>query len=125
MSTFLSPLNFAVIQGAPHDVPEKAIDKLPIFHGNNAITANSHISSFHRCVDKYCRGHKEEDVKMTLFVYSLEGDAAEWFEDFSANKFNTLDSILMNLRKDGVIRKNTGFNLLHLPLAIKRKMKLC
>jgi hypothetical protein len=40
---------------------------------------------------KYCRGHDEEDVKMTLFVYSLEGDAAEWFTDFDANKFSTLD----------------------------------
>jgi hypothetical protein len=73
MATFLSPLNFAAIQGSPHDVPEKAIDKLPIFHGNNAISASAHISSFHRCVGKYCRGHNEEDVKMTLFVYSLEG----------------------------------------------------
>jgi hypothetical protein len=52
MATFLSPLNFATIQGAPHDVPEKTIDKLPIFHGNNAISAQAHISSFHRCVDK-------------------------------------------------------------------------
>ena len=59
MSTFLSPLNFAVIQGAPHDVPEKAIDKFPIFLGNNVISANSHISSFHKCVEKYCRGHNK------------------------------------------------------------------
>jgi hypothetical protein len=31
MSVFLRPLNFAAIQGAPHQVPEKAIDKLPTF----------------------------------------------------------------------------------------------
>jgi hypothetical protein len=31
MSIFLRPLNFATIQGAPHDIPEKAIDKLPSF----------------------------------------------------------------------------------------------
>jgi hypothetical protein len=73
MATFLSPLNFATIQGAPHAVPEKAIDKLPIFHGNNVVSAQAHISCFRRCVDKYCGGHNEEDVKMTLFVYSLEG----------------------------------------------------
>jgi hypothetical protein len=54
MATFFSPLNFAAIQGSPHDVPEKAIDKLPIFHGNNAISASTHITSFHQCVDNYC-----------------------------------------------------------------------
>jgi hypothetical protein len=31
MSVFLRHLNFAAIQGAPHQVPEKAIDKLPTF----------------------------------------------------------------------------------------------
>ena len=31
MNVFLRPLNFAAIQGAPHQVPEKAIDKLPTF----------------------------------------------------------------------------------------------
>jgi len=111
MATFLSPLNFAAIQGAPHDVPEKAIDKLPIFHGNNAISANSHISSFHRCVGKYCGGHNEEDVKMTLFVYSLEGSIAEWFEDFPANKFSTLNAILDEFRKRWGDQKEHRFQL--------------
>jgi hypothetical protein len=54
MSIFLRPLNFAAIQGAPHAVPEKTIDKLPIFQGNNAISAKDHISSFHMCMEKYC-----------------------------------------------------------------------
>jgi hypothetical protein len=27
MGSFLTPLNFAAIQGSPHQVPEKAIDK--------------------------------------------------------------------------------------------------
>jgi hypothetical protein len=99
MSIFLRPLNFATIQGSPHQVPEKAIDKLPIFQGNNAISAKTHILNFNICVERYCRGHDEEDVKMTLFVYSLEGDAAEWFTDFPAAKFSTLDEILDAFRK--------------------------
>jgi hypothetical protein len=69
MTSCLSPLNLVAIQGSPHDVPEKAIDKLPIFHGNNSISARSHISSFDKCLLKYCKGHDEEDVKMTLFVF--------------------------------------------------------
>jgi hypothetical protein len=109
MATFLSPLNFAAIQGSPHDVPEKDIDKLPIFHGNNAISANAHITSFHRCVDKYCQGHNEEDVNMTLFVYSLEGSAANWFEHFPANKFSTLNAILDEFRKQWGDQKEHRF----------------
>jgi ribonuclease HI len=111
MSIFLRPLNFAAIQGSPHQVPEKAIDKLPTFQGNNAISAKSHIISFQRCVDVYCRGHDEEDVKMTLFAYSLEGDAAEWFTDFPAAKFSTLDEILDEFRKRWGDHKEHRFQL--------------
>jgi hypothetical protein len=46
MIIFLRPLNFATIQGSPHTVPEKAIDKLPTFQGNNAISVKSHILNF-------------------------------------------------------------------------------
>jgi hypothetical protein len=99
MTSCLCPLNLAAIQGAPHDVPEKAIDKLPIFHGNNAISSRSHIASFVKCVENYCKGHNEEDVKMTLFVFSLEGDPGEWFSYFPTNKFTTLNSILDEFRK--------------------------
>jgi hypothetical protein len=124
MATFLRPLNFAAIQGAPHDVPEKAIDKLPIFHGNNAISAQAHISCFHRCIDKYCRGHNEEDVKMTLFVYSLEGSAADWFEDFPANKFNTLNSLIDEFRKRWGDQKEHRFQLGALTTSHKKENEI-
>ena len=121
MATFFSPLNFATIQGSPHDVPEKAIDKLPIFHGNNAISASAHIMSFHRCVEKYCRGHNEEDVKMTLFVYSLEGSVAHWFEDFPANRFSTLNAILDEFRKRWGDQKEHRFQLATLTSSHKKE----
>jgi hypothetical protein len=47
MSMLSSPLNFAAIQGAPHDIPKKAIDKLPSFQGNNDVSVHSHILIFH------------------------------------------------------------------------------
>jgi hypothetical protein len=121
MSIFLRPLNFAAIQGAPHQVPEKAIDKLPTFQGNNAISAKSHILNFRMCVERYCRGHDEEDVKMTLFVYSLEGDAAEWFTDFDPAKFNTLDSILDEFRKRWGDQKEHRFQLAALTSSHKKE----
>jgi hypothetical protein len=121
MSIFLRPLNFAAIQGAPHNVPEKAIDKLPTFQGNNAISARSHISSFHMCVEKYCRGHDEEDVKMTLFVYSLEGDTIEWFTDFDQNKFSTLNEILDEFSKRWGDKKEHSFQLVSLTSSHKKE----
>jgi hypothetical protein len=121
MSIFLRPLNFAAIQGSPHAVPEKAIDKLPTFQGNNAISAKTHIFNFQMCVDKYCRGHNQEDVKMTLFVYSLEGDAAEWFTDFPAAKFSTLDEILDEFRKRWGDHKEHRFQLAALTTSQKKE----
>ena len=114
MSSFLRPLNFSPIQGSPHAVPKKAIDKLPTFQGNNGISAKFHILNFQMCVERYCRGHDEEDVKMTLFVYSLEGDAAEWFTDFPAAKFSTLDEILNEFRKRWGDQKEHRFQLVAL-----------
>ena len=106
MSTLLAPLNFAAIQGAPHAIPDKAIDKLPTFQGNNAISAKSHILNFNLCIGKWCRGHEEEYVKMTLFVYSLEGDVAEWFSEFDPDTFDTLDSIITEFKKIWGDQKN-------------------
>jgi hypothetical protein len=58
---------------------------------------------------------------MTLFVYSLEGDVAEWFTDFDPDSLAPLMKYWMNLRRDGVIKKNIDFSLLPLLLVIKRK----
>jgi hypothetical protein len=117
----LSPLNFAAIQGSPHDIPDKAIDKLPTFHGNNAISAKSHILNFNLCIGKWCRGHDEEDVKMTLFVYSLEGDAAEWFSEFDPDKFNTLDSIITEFMKRWGDQKENRYLLAALSTSQKKE----
>jgi hypothetical protein len=61
-SMFMRPLNFATIQGDPHTILDKAIEKLPCFQGNNVVSAHSHILNFDLCVLKYCHGHYEEDV---------------------------------------------------------------
>jgi hypothetical protein len=120
MTTFLSPLNFAAIQGSPHAVPEKAIDKLPIFHGNNAISANSHISSFNRCVLKYCGGHDEEDVKMTLFAFLWKEVLPNGLKTFLQISLAPLIQYWMISERDGVIRSNIDFNWELLPLVIKK-----
>jgi hypothetical protein len=89
----LSLCNFASIQGYSHPIPNKAIEKFPSFQGNNVVSSNTHVPNFNLCAMKWCNSHNYEDVKMTFFVYSLEGDVAEWFSEYDAEKFSTLVEI--------------------------------
>jgi hypothetical protein len=72
---------------------------------------------------KYCRGNDEDDVKMTLFVYSLEGDVVEWFTEFDPGKFSTLDEILEEFRKRCGDQKENRFQLSALTSSHKKRMR--
>jgi ribonuclease HI/transposase InsO family protein len=89
-----APCDFSAINNYPHAIPEKAIEKLPSFQGNNAISAKMHVKSFMRCINKWCAAHDYEDVKMKLFVLSLEDDASDWYEDQPNNTFKTLKELI-------------------------------
>jgi hypothetical protein len=89
-----APCDFSAINNYPHAIPEKAIEKLPSFQGNNAISAKMHVKSFMRCINKWCAAHDYEDVKMKLFVLSLEDDASDWYEDKPDNTFKTLKDLI-------------------------------
>ena len=93
MVDFFKPLNFAQIVGAPHAIPNDAINKLPIFQRNNAIIAKSHLQKFSRLLVGYCNeaAHDHDDVKMKLFALSLEEDAGDWYLDLDDNSYKTLD----------------------------------
>jgi hypothetical protein len=69
MDKLFSPIDFRQMNGYPHDIPEKEIEKLPTFQGNNAITAKKHIKAFQLCIGKWCMGnaHNHTDVKMRRF----------------------------------------------------------
>jgi hypothetical protein len=47
----------------------------------------------------------------TLFVYSLDGDALDWFSDFPADQFKTLEEILDEFRKRWGDQKEHRFQL--------------
>ena len=68
-----SPFDFSLIQGAPHDMPEKYFDKLPKFSGSSAKSIEEHIESVWNYMDVY--GAEAEDVYMVALKTSLEGDA--------------------------------------------------
>jgi hypothetical protein len=55
------PFNFTNIQGYPHDIPEKTIDKLPTFQGNNVVSTADHWRKFKNMVNKFATNY--EDVK--------------------------------------------------------------
>ena len=77
MDDLCKPCDFSNIVGYSHALPNKAIEKLPSFQDFNAISAKSHITKFNQCIAKWCNASNYEDVKMRLFVLSLEDDAME------------------------------------------------
>lgn len=96
MDDLFSPLDFSSINRYLHALPEKALEKLPSFQGNNTITTKTHVKAFSLYINKWCnavqRNHK--DVKMKLFVLSLEEDACDWFFGLDDNKFPTINSLI-------------------------------
>jgi hypothetical protein len=92
-----APCDFSAINNYPHALPEKAIEKLPSFQGNNAISAKIHVKSFMRCINKWCAAHDYEDVKMKLFVLSLEDDASDWYEDVDRSFSTEVNSHIIKI----------------------------
>ena len=92
MGEYFSSLDISQIAGQPHNLPDKAMDKLSMFTSTDAINASLHLKKFSRCISAFINdlAHKHEDVYMKLFSLSLEGDAGEWFNNFPNNSFATL-----------------------------------
>jgi len=84
-----------------HDIPEVAISKLPKFSSGDSVAVKRHLCFFTRIMMMYCRPprYDPEDVKMRLFVFSLEGDALNWFNNCPENSFTSLQDIV-NAFKD-------------------------
>ena len=93
MDNAYAPLDFLAINGYPHVISEKSLDKLSYFQGNNVVSARSHIKYFTHCINKWC-GNTHEDVKMKLFVLSLEKDALDWFTELYDNKIKTTKELI-------------------------------
>ena len=92
MKEFYKLLDFSQVVGNIHDIPNDAIKKLPIFKGNNAITAKSHLRKFEKHLVSYCNdaAHDHDNVKMNLFALSLEDDAEEWYLDLDDDSYKNI-----------------------------------
>ena len=93
MGDLFKPLDFTTIAGYPHQIPDKATEKVPSFHGNDAITAKSHLLFFVQCYAKWRHNVNFEDVKMRLFALSLEANAFEWFTNLADNSIKNLHTV--------------------------------
>lgn len=123
MGDFYKPCNFTNIQGYPHDLPtESTISKLPLFQGNNVINVESHIKNFNFFIQRYTHAttYNHKDVRMKLFVVSLEDDALDWFQDKASNSFDSLRSLLDAFR-DKYGDKREGKYLVKEFITIKKR----
>ena len=74
-----SPFNFLAVPGFPHPVPTMIEwgDFLPIFRERKEDNPADHLIKFHGCMNLLDLQH--EDFHMNMFMYSLDGDAREWY----------------------------------------------
>ena len=91
MDSFFQPFNFTQISCQPHAIPRKAIEKLPTFQGNNAISTSSHLSKFLKCLLIWCRdaASQHDDVYMKFFTLSLEEDACDMYINLADDSYNS------------------------------------
>ena len=74
-----APLDFSSIPGFAHPVPDMSQWGyfLPIFKEEEQDNPAEHLLRFHECMDILDQQH--EDVRMNIFMYSLYGDACQWY----------------------------------------------
>ena len=73
-----SPLDFSSVSGFPHTLPHMSEwgDFLPVFKEEKEDNLAEHLKKFHECMDLLDLQH--QDVRMKMFMHSLEGDAHKW-----------------------------------------------
>jgi hypothetical protein len=85
-----APLNFSVVPSFPNLVPPPSewMDYLPVFKEEKEDNPAQHLVTFHQCMDQL--GILHEDVLMKMFMYSLKGDAREWYFSLPASSICSL-----------------------------------
>jgi hypothetical protein len=85
-----SPFNFSVVPGFPNVVPtiDEWGDYLPRFREDKDDNPADHLLEFHEVMHQL--GIHHEDVLMNMFMYSLEGDAHEWYRSLPLASISSL-----------------------------------
>lgn len=119
------PLNFANIQGYPHNLPNNGLDKLPVFQGNNAITVKNHLYTFQTWWAKFAHVQNYEDVQMKCFVLTLEQDVMDWFRDSPDHNIDSYDSLLDAFREKFGNKKEDQFLAKAISIIKKKENETC
>jgi hypothetical protein len=85
-----APLNISTIDGYPHPVPQfyEWKDLLPIFYEGEDDNPFEHVHEFHALMQQLDIHY--EDILMKMFMYSLEGDARQWYKTLPASSISSL-----------------------------------
>jgi hypothetical protein len=85
-----SPLNFSTIEDYPHIVPliDEWKDLLPRFYEGKDDIPIEHVHEFHALMQQLDMHH--EDILMKMFMYSLEGNARQWYRILPASSISSL-----------------------------------
>jgi hypothetical protein len=91
MARRFSPLNFLAIDGYPHPVPlvDEWQDLLPRFYEGKNDSPFEHVLGFHDLIQQLDIQH--EDIRMKLFMYSLQGDARNWYHSLDLSSLSLLE----------------------------------
>jgi hypothetical protein len=86
-----APFNFSVVSGFPNVVPtmDEWGDFLPIFREHKEDNPAQHLREFHELMHQWEIHH--EDVLMKMFVFSLDGDAREWYRSLPPASISSLE----------------------------------
>ena len=90
LDRIFSPLDFSSVLGFAHLVPNMSEwgDFLPIFREEKEDNPAEHLLKFHKCMDILDQQH--EDVRMNIFMYSLYGDARQWYFSLPPSSISSL-----------------------------------
>jgi len=84
------PFDFTRITGYPHDIPAFSIwnEYLPRFSRKEYEDPAQHLQEFKECMEQH--GIIHEDVKMKLFMFSLDLEARDWFRSLPRSSISSL-----------------------------------
>jgi len=85
-----SPLDFLKVPSFPNVVPtmDEWGDNIPKFKEDRNDNPPKHLLQFHELMDQLNIHH--EDVLMNMFMFSLGGDAREWYWTLPPSNISSL-----------------------------------
>jgi hypothetical protein len=86
-----SPFNFSVVPIFPNVVPtiDEWVDFFPIFKEHKDDNPAQHLCEFHELMHQWEIHH--EDVLLKMFLFSLAGDAREWYHSLPPASISSLE----------------------------------